>query len=70
MGVFIVDESDNSGCIDENSGRLCDKVLNCFFGRPFSAKVDSSGRILGMDSGELVPKIHPDIFVSRVIGGN
>jgi hypothetical protein len=70
MGVFIVDETDNGGSVDENSGRLCDKVLNCFFGRPFGAQVDSSGRILGMDSGELVPKIRPDIFVSRVIGGN
>jgi hypothetical protein len=66
MTVFVPDESNHGGSVDENARRFGNKMFNDLWIWPDGAKVDISFHVLGMNSGELILKINSDIIVSSV----
>jgi hypothetical protein len=69
MAVFVADEADDGGCIDENAGRLFNQMIQCVARRPRDSQVYPSAHVFRMDPRKFRTKIGSDILIRRLICG-
>jgi hypothetical protein len=69
MEIFIVDEADDSDCVNEHSRRFLHQMLQCIRPRPMNAKIDPSSPKIRPNPGELIAKMLPDVVKCCFIGG-